>query len=135
MCETNIRDGDMINLKGKNVLVTGGSRGIGAAIARAIASAGGHVLLHYAKSPGAAEKVRDEIGTQNCHLLQADLEHINAPVELWQAATKAAPRIDVLINNAGIFEPVDLEGDMAAWRSAWTRVLQVNLQAPAELCK
>ena len=60
---------------------------------------------------------------------------MDAAADLWRAATKAAPRIDVLVNNAGIFEPVEVEADSAAWRGAWTRVLQVNLHAPAELCK
>src|SRR5262245_24956130 len=101
MRETRTKGGGMIDLTGKNVLVTGGSRGIGAAMVRAIAAAGGHVLLHYAKSAGAAEAIRDEIGAKTCRLLKADLEQVNAAAELWQAATKAASRIDVLINNAG----------------------------------
>ena len=125
----------MIDLSGKNVLVTGGSRGIGAAIVRAVAAAGGQVLLHYAKSTNAAETIRDEIGAKQCHLIQADLEQADAAAALWQAAAKAAPRIDVLVNNAGIFEPVAVEADSATWRHAWARVLQVNLHAPAELCK
>jgi NAD(P)-dependent dehydrogenase (short-subunit alcohol dehydrogenase family) len=128
-------ESNMIDLSGKTVLVTGGSRGIGAAIVRAIAVAGGKVLLHYAKNADAAEAIRDEIGSQRCHLIQADLGEITAAADLWQAAVKAAPRIDVLINNAGIFESVPVEATADVWRKAWTRVLQVNLHAPAELCK
>jgi len=125
----------MFDLRGKTVLVTGGSRGIGAAIVRAIAAAGGSVLLHYAKSRDAAAAIQAEIGAKSCHLIQADLGEVSAAAELWQAATKVAPRIDVLVNNAGIFEPVEVEAASDAWRGAWARVLQVNLHAPAELCK
>lgn len=125
----------MIDLRGKTVLVTGGSRGIGAAIVQAIAAADGKVLLHYAKSREAAAAIQARIGPQNCHLIQADLGETNAAADLWQAATKAAPRIDVLINNAGIFESVPVEAATDAWRDAWARVMQVNLYAPAELAK
>jgi len=125
----------MFDLSGKTVLVTGGSRGIGAAIVRAVAAAGGNVLLHYARNRDAAETLRNEIGARNCHLLQVDLGEATAATDLWQAAATAAPRIDVLVNNAGIFEPVTVEAASEAWRSAWARVMQVNVYAPAELAK
>ena len=125
----------MFDLSGKTVLVTGGSRGIGAAIVRAVAAAGGTVLLHYSASKGAAEEIQKEIGAAKCLLLKADLGQVNAAADLWQAATKVAPHIDVLVNNAGIFEPVTVEAETQAWRDAWHRVLQVNLHAPAELAK
>lgn len=125
----------MIDLGGKTVLVTGGSRGIGAAMVRAIAGAGATVLLHYGRSREAAEAVRDAVGHAECKLIQADLAEAEAASGLWRAATEAADRIDVLVNNAGIFEAVPIDASAEAWRSAWFRVLQVNLHAPAELCK
>lgn len=125
----------MIDLKNKTILVTGGSRGIGAAIVRAVASAGANVLLHYARNRVAAEAVRAEIGTGRCTLIEADLSAVDAATRVWDAATKAANRVDVVINNAGIFEPAPLGAPMEAWRSAFARVMQVNLNAPAELCK
>ena len=104
----------MFDLKGKTVLVTGGSRGIGEAIVRAVAAAGGDVLLHYATSRGAAEIIQGDIRPATCHLLQADLGEEGAPAALWQAATAAASRIDVVVNNAGIFEPVSVDASSAA---------------------
>ncbi|MEZ5831285.1 MAG: SDR family NAD(P)-dependent oxidoreductase [Dongiaceae bacterium] len=125
----------MIDLTGKTVLVTGGSRGIGAAIVRAVAAAGAKVLLHYGRSRDAAEAVRGAAGPDRCHLLQADLGEPGAAGALWRAANDAAPRIDVVVNNAGIFEPVSVDAPSDAWDRAWTRVIQVNLYAPAALCK
>jgi 3-oxoacyl-[acyl-carrier protein] reductase len=125
----------MTDLKGKTVLVTGGSRGIGAAIVRAVAAAGANVLLHYGRSRAAAETIQKTIGADTCRLVQADLGEAGAAADLWRAATAAAPRIDVVVNNAGIFEPVSVDAASDAWNRSWANVMQVNLYAPAELCK
>lgn len=125
----------MIELGGKTILVTGGSRGIGAAIVRAVAGAGADVLLHYGKNRAAAEAIQGEIGHQRCCLIETDLAQPDAAAALWQRASEAAVRIDVVINNAGIFEPVPIDSTAEEWRSAWARVMQVNLYAPAELSK
>jgi 3-oxoacyl-[acyl-carrier protein] reductase len=125
----------MFDLSGKTVLVTGGSRGIGAAIVRAVAAAGAKVLLHYNRNGAAAEAIRDEIGHEACQLIQADLAAADAAADLWAAATKAAPRIDVLINNAGISVSTKVDTPRERWNRVWAEVMQVNLHAPAELCK
>ena len=125
----------MAKLAGKTVLVTGGSRGIGAAIARAVGESGARVLVHYARNERAAEAVRRDIGADRCQVLQADLAVPGEADRLWADAVTLAPRIDVLVNNAGIFEDVRVEAPIEDWRAAWTRVLQVNLLAPAELCR
>jgi len=125
----------MTNLAGKTVLVTGGSRGIGAAISRAVGASGGQVLVHYGHNRGAAEAVQQAIGADRCHLIQADLAHPGDVDQLWAEAVGLAPRIDVLVNNAGIFEDAQVDAPLEDWRAAWARVLQVNLQAPADLCR
>jgi len=125
----------MIDLKGKTILVTGGSRGIGEAIVRAVAGAGAKVLLHYGKSRGAAELIQKAIGPEICQLIQADLGDAAAARDLWHAASAAAARIDVVVNNAGIFEPIPVEAPLEDWHRAWAGVMQVNLYAPADLCK
>jgi NAD(P)-dependent dehydrogenase (short-subunit alcohol dehydrogenase family) len=125
----------MIDLGGKTVLVTGGSRGIGEAIVRAVAAAGARVLLHYNRNAAAAEAIRSAIGREACELIQADLGEVDAAADLWQAATAAAKRIDVLINNAGITMGVPVDVPRETWHSVWAQVIQVNLYAPAELCK
>ncbi|MFL5259552.1 MAG: SDR family NAD(P)-dependent oxidoreductase [Hyphomicrobiales bacterium] len=124
----------MFDLSGKTVLVTGGSRGIGAAAVRAIAAAGGEVLLHYGKNRELAQTIGEEIGPR-CRILGADLALSDAAGELWRGALSAAPRIDVLVNNAGTYESAPIDASPEQWRAAWTRVMQVNLYAPAELSR
>ncbi len=125
----------VFDLSGKTVLVTGGSRGIGAAISRAVGAAGGKVLLHYARNLAAAHSVQEELGEERCRLFPADLAEIGAADDLWRTARESAGRIDVLINNAGIAEPAPVDASLADWHAGWSRVLQVNLQAPADLCR
>ena len=125
----------MIDLKGRTVLVTGGSRGVGAAIVRAVCGAGATAILHYGSSDETARLVRDEVGGERCHLLRVDLADLDAAEKIWRGARDTAGRVDVLVNNAGIFEPVAVDAPVAEWRAAWDRVLRVNLLAPAELCR
>ena len=125
----------MIDLTGKCILVTGGSRGIGAAIVRATASAGACVLLHYGSSQEAAVRLREEAGSDRCRLVRADLSEPGSGSKLWNEAVSLGQRIDVLVNNAGIFEAAPVDSSLEAWEKAWDRVLQVNLRAPADLCR
>ena len=125
----------MTELNTKRVLVTGGSRGIGAAIARAVGASGGEVIVHCARNRDAAEAVRQEIGRDRCHIVQADLAVPGEVDRLWSEALAISPGLNVLINNAGIFEEAAVEMPLEQWRAAWSRVLQVNLLAPADLCR
>jgi NAD(P)-dependent dehydrogenase (short-subunit alcohol dehydrogenase family) len=125
----------MTDLTGKTVLVTGGSRGIGAAIARTIGAAGGEVIVHYANNRDAAEAVREAIGGRRCHIIQADLAMADEVAGLWSEALAIAPGLNVLINNAGISEDAPVDGPLEQWRATWSRVMQVNLLAPADLCR
>jgi NAD(P)-dependent dehydrogenase (short-subunit alcohol dehydrogenase family) len=124
----------MINLSEKVVLVTGASRGIGAASARILASAGANVILHYGRSLEQAQALADQIGPR-ASLVQADLSKPGAARGLWQDALVIHGRIDVLVNNAGILFDAPLEGDDETWARAWQEMLQVNLIAVADLCR
>jgi 3-oxoacyl-[acyl-carrier protein] reductase len=124
----------MINLSEKVVLVTGASRGIGAASARVLASAGASVILHYGRSLEQAQTLAVEIGSR-ASLVQADLSKSGAARSLWQDALAIHGRIDVLVNNAGILFDAPLEGDDETWARAWQEMLQVNLIAVADLCR
>ena len=125
-------------LLGRAVLVTGGSRGIGAALVRAAHRDGATVVLHYAANTSAAEAMAAEIGDQ-IHLVRGDLTDLRAPEAIWSAALEAAGRIDVLVNNAGAWiaspleEPAD-DGELD-WSRGWQANLALNLTAPADLCR
>jgi len=105
-----------------HILVTGSSRGIGHAIAEALKARGAHVIGH------ARHDAPDILG--------ADLSDPSAAHRLWDAAGERLDgRIDVLINNAGVFEAVSPDDELRTWHDAWSHTLQVNLQASADLCR
>lgn len=125
----------MIELNGKVVLVTGGSRGIGAATVRALCAAGGRVVLHYGRSRDEAEEITAELGGDRCYPVNADLNASAEISRLWNEALAWKGRIDVLVNNAGIIPPARVEDDRERWAEAWERTLRVNLVSAADLCR
>jgi len=125
----------MSDLKGKTVLVTGASRGIGAAIARCAADAGASLIVH-ASRPGVAldELVKDR-SVPGSRVIVEDLSKPGSGFALFRKALAAAPRIDAVANNAGVYAETPLEGREDLWAEGWAANLAVNLQAPADLCR
>jgi NAD(P)-dependent dehydrogenase (short-subunit alcohol dehydrogenase family) len=122
-------------LNGKTLLVTGGSRGIGAEIVKTAIRDGASVVLHYASNKQAAEAVQAICGAENCFLVQADLSQPLGARQLWHQALQRAGKIDVLVNNAAISPEADPDGDFGQWDDAWNTIAQVNIKAPADLAK
>ena len=105
-----------------NILVTGASRGIGAA-AYALLKKRGHTVV------GHSSKGSDT-------LIAGDLTDPAAPRDIWETALDELDgRIDVLVNNAGIYEAVADNVPDDEWQAAWARTLTVNLQAAADLSR
>lgn len=105
-----------------NILVTGASRGIGAATYELLQSRGHNVAGHSTRGGD--------------DLIAADLTDPAAPRALWQAALdRLDGRIDALVNNAGIYEAVSEDVPDEEWHAAWDRTLRINLQAPADLSR
>jgi 3-oxoacyl-[acyl-carrier protein] reductase len=110
-------------LEGKVALVTGGSRGIGAATARALADQGADVAISYASSPGKAEAVVAELKSKGVRAiaLRADQSDPVQVEELVKSVVKHFGRLDILVNNAGVFEQSEV-GNFA------TNAVKVNRQ-------
>ncbi len=120
----------------KMALVTGASRGIGRAIAVNLAAVGLCVAVHYNVNQAAAEETRRQMPGEGHLLLPADLADPDAAERLAQDAHAAlGGRVDVLVHNAGLYEPTPLLGgdSLGAWRAAMRRQMQVNFWAGADL--
>jgi 3-oxoacyl-[acyl-carrier protein] reductase len=105
-----------------NILLTGASRGIGAATLKAFASSGHQVAGHSTRGGNG--------------LIAGDLADPAAINMIWDQALEAlGGRIDVLVNNAGIYEGVTDDAGDDEWHAAWDRTLQINLRATADLCR
>ena len=114
--------------------MTGASRGIGRAIALALAARGVRIGLHYHANDAAAEATRAQLDGDGHLLCKADLTEAVATVRLWHEVTAALGPVDIVVNNAGLFiDHPPLSTDFDAWTSAWKRTLAANLLGPANL--
>lgn len=98
-------------LEGKVAVVTGASKGIGAAIARALADEGAAVVVNYSSSKTGADRVVAEIAGRGGHAIavQGDVSKQVQVERLFAEAKKAFGRVDILVNNAGVYEFAPLE--------------------------
>ncbi len=126
----------MSGLTGKTILVTGASKGIGAAIVATLGRDGAHVIAHYGRDAAGARQTVERIPTERVKLLQADFAIPGEIARLWREALAWRRRIDVLVNNAammawegGIDDPDEV------WDRVWAQTLQVNVKAPADLLR
>lgn len=135
---------DALNSSERGVLVTGASRGVGAASALAFAQRGDRVVVHYRGAQKQAQEVLESLPGQGHTLLQADLADPAQAQRLAEQAASALGRIDVLVNNAALFlDPTgggSRRGDhrvtdaaYADWVRAWQTTLATNLIGPANL--
>lgn len=117
----------MTKLTGKVAVVTGASKGIGAAIARALGAEGASVVVNYASSREGAEKVVEAIRAEGGKALavKADVSKAAEAQALIDDALKAFGRLDVLVNNSGVYEFAPIE---AITEESFDRLFNVNVR-------
>jgi 3-oxoacyl-[acyl-carrier protein] reductase len=129
---------------GRGVLVTGASRGVGAATARAFAARGDRVVVHYRGARDRAEAVLAGLDGEGHALLGADLTDPAQVQRLAAGAAEALGRVDVLVNNAAMYVDSPTAGSRRVghplpdttyeeWVDVWARTIATNLLGPANL--
>ncbi|MDT8337109.1 MAG: 3-oxoacyl-[acyl-carrier-protein] reductase [Candidatus Izemoplasmatales bacterium] len=124
----------MDNLKNKTVLITGGSRGIGVAIAKKFAEAKANVIINYHQSKTSAEKIVEEIISSggDAIAIQADVSNFEEAKILVEKGIEKFGTIDVLINNSGITKDNMI---IRMTEEDFDRVIEVNLKGTWNMCR
>ena len=123
-----------INMKDQVVLITGASGGIGSIMASQFADVDAKVILHYNSQQGKAESLRNKLKRTGHITLGGDLSNPQDIDKIVERALSAFGRIDVLVNNAGVYteHPID-KIDFTEWQTAWNKSINTNLIGPANL--
>jgi 3-oxoacyl-[acyl-carrier protein] reductase len=123
-----------LTLSGKIALITGGSRGIGAATVRMFVAAGAKVLFSYEKAATPAAELVKELGEANCAAAACNLSGTDTAHQLVDAAIKRFGRLDILIANHGVWPPRDTPIDQMS-EAQWRNTVAVNLDSAFALIK
>jgi NAD(P)-dependent dehydrogenase (short-subunit alcohol dehydrogenase family) len=118
---------DQNALTGRTVLLTGASRGIGAATARALAAADANVIAHFRSLRSGAEHAVAALPQAQKLLLEADLRTPGGARDLWRSALAWRQAVDVLVLNAAVIPDTPIDGPDEVWDAGWEETLQVNV--------
>jgi 3-oxoacyl-[acyl-carrier protein] reductase len=119
----------------RSVLVTGGSRGIGAAIVRAFAADGDRVAIHHRDSADLAEALRANLPGDGHVVVTGDVADPAAVQRFVDQAAEALGGLDVVVNNAAVFPPHPItDTSYEEWQATWRQTIEVNLTGPANVC-
>ena len=113
------------------ILITGASGGIGYEISKELINKKHKLVLHYNKN----KKKLKPLLTKNTYAVSQDLSSSLGAQQLYEQTIAHFGLPDVLINNAGIEISSSVNTDVDFWNSSWNKVLNINLGAPAYLCK
>ena len=123
-----------LSLQGEVALITGGSRGIGAAAVRMFVAAGARVAFNYQRAKAEAERLVEECGSDLAQAVQADLSTINGADTLVRAAVGRFGALEILVVNHGIWPPEDAPIDRMS-DEQWRTTLATNLDSAFGLIK
>ena len=123
-----------IEFNDKVVLVSGGSRGIGRAICEKFAGSGASVVLNYRENRNAAQETLDLLEGGDHSAVKCDLSDRNQVKRIVEKVINEYGKIDILINNAGIYEEIDVaDADSDEWFEHWERTIGINLMGAVNL--
>ncbi len=123
-----------LSLSGKVALITGGSRGIGAAAVRLFVAAGARVVFSYEKAQAQAKELVNELGAAHCVAVACNLSGTETAGHLVAEAVKKFGRLDILIANHGVWPPEDAPVDQMSDKQ-WRSTMAVNLDSVFALTK
>ncbi len=129
-----IKPGINLSLSGKVALITGGSRGVGAATVRLFVEAGALVFFNYQKARIQAEKLVEELGSERCSGVECDLSGTGTAKELIEATVKRFGRLDILAANHGVWPAEDVPIDQMS-DEQWRNTVSINLDSVFALVK
>lgn len=123
-----------MDFSGKRVLITGGSRGIGKAIAKAFAKNGACVAISYNTNLQAAHETIDSLLGGPHLIIQADVSQPDSVKQLIDTVISKFGTLDIVVNNAGIINDLQIDKvDYATWQRSWKEILEINLIGPANI--
>jgi 3-oxoacyl-[acyl-carrier protein] reductase len=128
------QNGITLSLRNRVAVVTGGSRGIGAATVKMFVAAGARVMFSYQKNKRAAEEVVRTVGQEKCAALAINLDDTAAAKKLIEAAVGRFGRLDILVANHGVWPPQDMPVNEMS-DAQWRRTLAINLESVFGLVK
>jgi 3-oxoacyl-[acyl-carrier protein] reductase len=128
------QNGITLSLGNKVAVVTGGSRGIGAATVKMFVAAGARVMFNFYKNKPAADEVVHACGKETCAAIQVNLDDTASPKKLIQATVGRFGRLDILVANHGVWPPQDVAVNQMS-DAQWRRTVAINLDSVFGLVK
>ena len=123
------------NFENKNVLITGGSRGIGRVTAQLFAASGANVIITYKSNREAAEQTLADLAPGKHSSYQLDVADPVAIKNFFSLYAERYKTLDILVNNAAVFlEHKILATSYDSWQQSWDETLKANLTGPANMC-